>query len=82
MAQIIINIPNDKLSRVIDALCSLHGYRATLLDGTANPETKQQFAKRKIIEKIKDDVRSIELSSSYATSQQTINDSVNLIDIT
>lgn len=52
MAVISINIPDNQLSRVIDGICLGQGYQATI-NGSPNPETKGQFAKRMLIEKMK-----------------------------
>ena len=50
MAQIILNIPDAVLPRVVDAISGLHDRPDTVDDGNGNqipnPETKGQFAKR------------------------------------
>ena len=54
MAVIQVNIPDAVLPRVLDAIAARYGYSATLFDGSPNPETKAQFARRQIILWIKD----------------------------
>lgn len=49
MAAITITIPDAVAVRVMNAICSNHGYEATI-DGQANPETKAQAVKRYIKE--------------------------------
>lgn len=46
-----INTPNGMpASQAVDYFCKNQGYQATLADGSANPETKAAFAKRKMAE--------------------------------
>jgi len=48
MATISFDVPNAVLPRLADAFAATYGYQATLPDGTANPETKNQFAQRMV----------------------------------
>ena len=47
MATITITIPDEHLTRAIDAIAGSFGYRE-LIDGEPNPETKAQYSRRKI----------------------------------
>lgn len=49
MPIISITIPQAKLQKAIDALCTFGNYKATI-DGQPNPETQSLFAKRMIAE--------------------------------
>ncbi len=63
MADLIVTftIPDAKKALVVDALCSEGGYQATLPDGSANPVSKAQFARRVMIQLgIKDPMRRYE----------------------
>lgn len=53
MATINIQIPDAALDRVVNAFAAVHGYQQILNDGTANPETKAQFARREMREYIR-----------------------------
>jgi len=53
MAQIIFNIPDAVLPRVVDAVSLAFNYLPTLLSGGPNPETKGAFTKRMIANEIK-----------------------------
>jgi hypothetical protein len=55
-----ITIPDAQAQRVVDALSEAAAWKPTLEDGSPNPETKAQAAKRYIIERIKAQVRSYE----------------------
>jgi len=43
--------------KVIDGFAAYHGYRATLPDGTPNPQTKGLFAKMKVIAYVRESVK-------------------------
>lgn len=43
MATLSIDIPDAKAAVVRDAICSVYGYKDTLPNGSANPQTKAQF---------------------------------------
>jgi len=57
MAQFTIEIPNDKLAALLEGFKSKYDYKDTLLDDNgepySNPETLQEFSKRKVLEHIK-----------------------------
>jgi len=71
MAIITINIPANITNRVIDGFAKRYAYAPTLEDGTANPETKTQFAKRKLIEFIKQSVREAEIQDATNAAATT-----------
>lgn len=50
---IIITIPTAIAPRVLDGFAANHGYRATLEDGSPNPESKAEFARRMLKEYIR-----------------------------
>lgn len=62
MAQIILNIPDALVNRVIAGMYGLHSYQATIQNPDnpdemiPNPESKADFVKRIIKKKIKRDV--------------------------
>jgi hypothetical protein len=64
MTTITITIPAAITDRVINGFAKRYNYPPTLEDGTANPETKAQFAKRKVIEFIKQAVREAEIQDA------------------
>lgn len=70
MAIITFTIKDTQLQRVMDGICYDNGYQATITntDGTTspNPETKQQFVKRIIIERVKGMVKGGELKKKEA----------------
>jgi hypothetical protein len=46
MAQIIIDIPDDKAQQALKSFTDHFGYKPKLPSGADNPENRQQFAKR------------------------------------
>lgn len=68
MATITVTIPNAILPRVIDGMAYHHGYAPTLENGDPNPETKAQFAQRKVREFIKQSVRDAEIEQARNTA--------------
>lgn len=54
MATLSFTIPDKALATVLDAFCSKNGYLPVVLDANGkpvvNPESQQQFLKRKVIE--------------------------------
>ena len=75
MAQFAINIPDDQVGRVVDAMCSVYGYSDSIdnpnFDGSIpesevnsrsipNPEARGQFANRKVREFLIENVRAHE----------------------
>lgn len=68
MATITITIPDNITPRVINGFARRYNYSPTLEDGSPNPETKAQFAKRKVIEFIKQAVREAEVQDASNTA--------------
>lgn len=68
MAQITINIPDSILTRVLNGFAKRYNYAPILEDGSPNPETKAQFARRKVIEFIKTAVREAEIQDATNTA--------------
>jgi hypothetical protein len=52
MATFSFNVSIDALAEIIDAICELDGYQA-LINGEANPESRNAFARRMLIEDLK-----------------------------
>jgi len=77
MASITITIPDAIASRVVNGFAIHYGYAAILQDGTPNPETKTQFAKRKLIELIKQAVKASEIQTAANAAATTAADSVD-----
>jgi hypothetical protein len=61
------------LTRIIDAFALAYNYKTTLPDGSANPETKANFARRMVKENIIGIVKSQETKTAIETAQGTIN---------
>lgn len=76
MAQITITIPDAVATRVIDGFCKRYNYPPTLEDGTPNPETKAQFAKRKVLEFIKRAVQEAEVEDARNAAAEEASASV------
>lgn len=77
MATIMINIPDNISNRVINGFCKRFNYSSTLEDGEPNPETKAQFAKRKLIEFIKQSIREVEIQDASNVAATTAGASVD-----
>ena len=68
MAQLIYNIPDDQVTRAINALALFYGYR-TEIDGQPNPEGKAPFVKRMIGRELRHRVIRIEKYLASETLQ-------------
>jgi hypothetical protein len=82
MAIISITIPDAALNRVITAICAQNNYQDIIL-GPAfteipNPETKAAFAKRMIINVVKDQVKSYEVRQAGLTAAATVETEIAL----
>lgn len=78
MAQITINIPDAIQERVLNGFAKHYNYSPTLENGDPNPETKAQFAKRKLIEFIKLAVKDAEVQDARNTAATTASQSVEI----
>jgi hypothetical protein len=77
MATITITIPDAVAPRVLNGFSSHYGYAPVLDNGSLNPETKAQFAKRKLIELIKQAVRESEMETARNVAATTAAASVD-----
>jgi len=77
MTQITINIPDAVAPRVISGFAKRYNYPLTLEDGSPNPETKAQFAKRKVLEYIRQAVREAEIDQARNEATATAGASVD-----
>lgn len=68
MTTLTITIPNAITNRVIDGFAKRYNYSPLLENGDPNPETKAQFAKRKVVEFIKQAVREAEIQDAANTA--------------
>jgi hypothetical protein len=75
MATISFAIPDDVLPRVLDAFAEMYGYQDQVSDPAnpgemiPNPQTKAQFARRKIIDYVREMVRVYEGSVAKASAE-------------
>lgn len=76
MAQIVVTVPDAVLQRVLDAFAAAYGYQATI-DGSPNPETKAQFARRMVRQYVKNTVVAHEAEQAAITARQTAADAAN-----
>lgn len=82
MAQIILDItPASALVRTVDALCGFNNYQATI-DGVANPESRNQFAKRMVAIWLKQQVASWESNIASAAAKAAAEADANSLSIT
>ncbi len=82
---ITFTIPDAKATRIIDGICGNLNYQTTIQADNKdipNPETKNQFAKRMIIQLMKDHVIAYERRLAQETAGQTVAADVNGIAIT
>jgi hypothetical protein len=75
MAQITINIPDDKISDVKDALCDYGGYSAN------SGLTKAQFAKKVVADMVKDIYRSYVANNAAEQARVNAELQVKSVDI-
>ena len=71
MAVISVTLSTEAASELVDALCHEFNYTATLLDGTPNPETRAQFARRMHLRWLKDRVKVYRAYLAELTVNQT-----------
>ena len=80
MATVTFTIPDAIVSRVNNGIANYHGYQETLPDNTPNPESKAQFAKRKLKETLKAWVVASESNAGFLAAQTTANSEVDIQD--
>ena len=73
MATISITIPDNQLARVVEGIALACGYQETI-DGQPNPQTKNQFARARVAQWVKDTVRRAELRAAEAAAAEGITD--------
>jgi hypothetical protein len=71
-------IPNNQVDLVVDSICFTYGYQEFLSDGSANPQSKTNFAKQCVVNMMKDSVkhyrRNYHVNNISATIEQEAND--------
>lgn len=79
MASMTITIPDAQLARVLDGITGFHGgYSAVLDNGSPNPETQAQTAKRRVMEVMKLWVLGYEVRQSQATINASVATNITL----
>ena len=68
--QVSFTTADDKVDGIKDDFCAQYGYKATI-DGQPNPETKNQFIKRKIGEFIKESVKAYRTYAAAESARTT-----------
>lgn len=76
MATIQINIPNNQINRVVNALCSQGGY-----GGLGSAQDKQEFARQEVIKFIKRTIKESEGFTTTQTALATLDTDINTITI-
>lgn len=77
MAIISLTIPNDKVARIVDAICARYGYQE-LINGVANTQTKSQFTKEWMIKQLKNAVKEHEQATANATIKTDVDTNLNI----
>ena len=72
-----INIPDEVKNEVIDAICDEYGYVAETM-GVKNLETKAQFAKRQIIEFVKNITKTYRVNKAVEEAKQIEQVEINI----
>lgn len=75
MAQLVVNIPDNQVNRVVTALCAFGGYTTQVeQDGVLvpNPQTKAQFARQMVTQFIKTAVTLTEGKAAQAAKQEEL----------
>lgn len=79
MATISLIIPNDKVARIQEAICTRYRYTGLKPDGTS--QTKAEFVKAWIIKTTLESVREYEREVAIQSAVQTIENDLGSIDI-
>ena len=86
MATFTVTIPDDKKDEIIDAICANYRYQETVTDPEGleipNPMTKAQFAKRKLAEFVKENLKSYKVSQVVETARDAAIVEADAVDIT
>lgn len=74
MAQFILQVPDEQRSRVVEAFCHRFGYTNKIPDGSGgeidNPETRNQFTKRMMVDWVKSQVIEAEVDMASRSAAQ------------
>lgn len=76
MATISINIPDEHMPRVINALCKVGGWRSVELDGA-----KGAYAKKMVVDYVRETVKGVEQQTAIEVAMATVED-VTAINVT
>lgn len=66
-----LSIPDAQVTRVVNAMCAIGNYQSTLADGSANPQTKAQFAKQMLITYVMNTVKAVEAQAAVDNARTT-----------
>lgn len=82
MAQIILNIPDAVLPRVVDAVASNNGYPSFVNDAQGklipNPQTKGQFTKQHIVNYLKQQVTQHESVTAVTGVENSVKTDISI----
>lgn len=83
MAKLTLTIDNADYSQIVDAICALYGYGQGF-DPTGDVilPTKEEFFQQKVIDMILEKVKSSLSSQQVKDVEETVNASIDAIDIT
>lgn len=79
MAQISVTIPDNQVARVVGAIAAVHNYQATLPGGGDNPETRASFARRMLVNQMKQWVAQYEGAAADTAARQSVSNDATLI---
>jgi len=88
MADIKVTIKDSQLTRVVDGIAGQCGYQENIPDPKdfgkqiPNPETKAHFARKAMVEWVKDNVRAYEIRLAQEAAGKTAVDGTKDLDIT
>lgn len=66
MPNITLTLSVPQMNRVVDALSASYGYQELLPDGSANPETRGEFARQQLMRWLRQEVTEHELRVARA----------------
>jgi hypothetical protein len=80
MATISITVNNAQLATVVDAMASVNNYQE-LIGGEPNPESKSDFARRMLVQYVREVCKAYKVSQSVETARvQALVDGEELAD--